>query len=396
MGGKKRQGQSGANTAAIIIVVMAFILIYILLIPSENRKELLEESDDAVLGERPSEYGVLLDESPGTLASLQEREFEHRIPSFNILTEREDVVLKSVDSVFVDSGGVASRAVAVFADASASNGRLAFQVSDHKGFLAVDFNGQEIFKGDISGVLQPLALDNIGKENIIQFYVDQPPSWKFWERNFYDIRDVRVTGTVERTDRQEAINTFFMSSEEADPSNIDDAYIIYLADCRATDVGKLSVYLNGNVLSSKVPDCGSLEKTSISPESFVSGRNELRFVAEQGRYLIDQVFVKTQLKEPIYPVYFFDLNESLFRKIGQDRINASVRLSFINDGERKNAVIDVNNRQVSVDTRQGNYSRNIDQFVVEGSNFIRVEPTDTLNLISLKVTLDCKTKKDCT
>ncbi len=268
-------------------------------------------------------------------------------------------------------------------------------MNDHKGKLSVRFNGGELFKGEINKLVDPLSLDGIGKENLLEFSVDTPPGWKFWEKNFYDIRNVQVIATVEKLGNREAISTFFMTKEEADTENIDEAFIIYLADCRASDVGKLSVAINGKLISSKVPDCGSLEKTFIDPADFVAGKNELKFSTDAGKYLIDQVFVKTRLKEPVSPIYFFDINGTQFRKIENNTINASISLKFVDDGELKNAVIEINNHRISVNTRQGAFSKNIDEFVVEGSNSARIEPETTLHVLELKVELDCKSKKDC-
>jgi len=65
-------------------------------------------------------------------------------------------------------------------------------------------------------------------------------------------------------------------------------------------------------------------------------------VAEEGSYLIDQVFVKTKLRKPISPVYFFDINRTMFERIDNNTINSTINLRFIDDDERKTAVIELN------------------------------------------------------
>ncbi len=388
---------SGSSAAALVLVIAAFVLIYLLLIPVADRDAIIKgSSSSGISAVKGSVVGsVLLDEHPGTVTKLKESEFEHRIPSFNLFIEKEAAVLKKADSVFVESSGTSTRAVPFFVEDRAKEGKLTFSVNEHKGKLAVRFNGEEIFKGEINKLVDPLSLDSIGKENLLEFSVDTPPSWKFWEKNFYDIRNVQVIATVEKLGNREAVNTFFMTKEEADPENIDEAYIIYLADCKASDVGKLGVSINGKLVSSKVPDCGSLEKTFIDPADFVAGKNELKFSTEAGKYLIDQIFVKTKLKKPVSPIYFFDINSTQFRKIENNTINASISLKFVDDSEVKNAVIDVNGHRISVNTRQGAFSKNIDEFVVEGSNSARVEPETTLYVLEMKVELDCKDSKGC-
>src|SRR3989338_5730785 len=393
--GKKAQ-PSGAAAASLVLVVGAFILIFIILLPSEERGEVRGGKESGVSAGGGEELiGVLLEERPGTVTKLREREFEHSIPSFNLFTEKEDTIIKKVDSVFIESSGIDSRTIPLYIKDKTENGRLTFFVNDYDGRLTVLFNDNEIFKGEVNTVMDPLSIGELKEENLIQFSVDSPAKWQFWKNNFYDIRNVQVAATVEKVENKEAVNTFFVSEEEADVENIEEAFIIYLVDCRVSEVGKLIVLLNNNLLSSKVPDCGSLEKTFIDPVDFVKGKNELRFVSEEGNYLIDQIFVKTKLRKPIFPVYFFDINDTQFERIENNTLNASVILKFIDDGERKNAVIELNSHRISVNTRGGSFSKNIDAFMIEGSNSIRITPEKTLHVLELKVELDCKKEKDC-
>ncbi len=397
---KNRKAQaSGSGAAALVVVIASFILIYLLLIPSEDRDEILKDDVKSSSLAKESVVGsVLLDERPGTVTKLKESEFEHNIPSFNLLIEKEASVLKKIDSVFIESSGTASRAVPFFVDSKAGEGKLTFSVNDHKGKLTVKFNGEELFNGEINKLIEPISLDSIGKENLLEFSVGTPPAWKFWEKSFYDLRNVQVVATVENLENMEAVNTFFMTKDEADKTNLEEAYLIYLVDCKVSDVSKLSVALNGKLISSRIPDCGGVEKTFIDPSEFVVGKNELKFsidASEDGKYLVDRIFVKTKLKKPVSPIYFFDMNSTQFGKIDKNDINASILIKFVDDGERKNAVIDLNGHRIFVNTNQAAYSRNIDEFVVEGSNSLRIEPETTLYILNLKVELDCKEEKDC-
>jgi len=103
---KKRAQVTGGPAASLVILIAAFILIFILLLPEADRDELLNPDDPDVSAEdEEKEFGVLLEENPGTITKLREREFDHSIPSFNLFVEQEDVVLKRVDSVFIESSG---------------------------------------------------------------------------------------------------------------------------------------------------------------------------------------------------------------------------------------------------------------------------------------------------
>ena len=385
-----RAQTSGAPAAALIFVIAAFILIFILLLPSDQRDELLKSGSGGVSEGGGSGSFVVLKENPGTMTKLREREFEHRIPSFNIFIDREDSILKEERSFSIESDGVSERTIPFFVDGGATNGRLAFQVKNYRGVLKVEFNDEELFRGkvDLDSVMEPIVVPRIEEENVLKFSVDEPASWRFWERNFYDVGNVRVTGTVENTDRSEANKTFFMSKEEVDAENVESAFLSYIVDCRVREAGTVSVFLNDNRISSSVPECGNMERTFIDPSDFNEGTNELRFVAGEGRYLIDQVFVKTRLKKPVFSGLLFNLNGSLYGKISNGSVNATLSMNFVDDGEKKSAVIEVNGKKTYLDTRLKEYSKSVNSFLKEGSNYVRIEPERTFYVTELSVVVD--------
>ncbi len=85
----------------------------------------------------------------------------------------------------------------------------------------------------------------------------------------------------------------------------------------------------------------------------------------------------------------------MFRRIENNTVNSSFALRFVDDKERKTATLEINNQKTRLDTRAANYSKNIDSFLVEGSNFIRILPETTLNILELKVLLDCRKAEEC-
>ncbi|MBI2580381.1 hypothetical protein HYV85_01085 [Candidatus Woesearchaeota archaeon] len=387
---------SGANAAILIFVIAGFILMYILFLPKGEQRKLLEKETTTVTATPPGALpgSILLSEKPGTLTRLKEREFDHSIPSFNLFTKKEDTVLKAVDSVYVEeSRGVSKKKTMILTIRDKiENAKLSFTVNDHKGNLMIRLNDNELFTGEVDSFTEPLSLE-LEEENLFEFSTEPVPWWKPFTKNFYDLRDVGVTATVEKLENKEALQTFIVGEEEA--NLLSEASLSYFVDCNVKDVGKLAIYLNSNLLASKVPDCGSAEKWQIDPNDLNAGKNELRFVAEKGTYLLDRLLLRTKLKEPIFPVYFFTANSTVFRRIENNTINSSLSIRFVDDKERKTATLEINSQKTRLDTRAANYSKNIDSFLVEGSNFIRVVPETTLNIIELKVLLDCKKAEEC-
>ncbi|MBI2141241.1 hypothetical protein HYU16_02345 [Candidatus Woesearchaeota archaeon] len=387
---------TGANAAILIFVIAAFILMYILFLPKEEQRKLLEKETTTVTAKTPGSLpgSTLLSEKPGTLTRLKEREFDHGIPSFNLFTKKEDTALKSVDSVYVEeSRGVSKKKTVILAVRDkVENAKLSFTVNDHKGNIMIKLNDNELFTGEVDSFTEPLSLE-LEEENLFEFSTEPVPWYKPFSKNFYDIRAVKVTATVERIENKEALQTFIIGEEEG--NLLSEATLSYFVDCNVKDVGRLVIYLNGNLLASKVPDCGSAEKWQIDPADLAAGKNELKFVAEKGTYLLDRILLRTKLKEPIFPVYFFTTNSTVFRRIENNTINSSLSIRFVDDKERKTATLEINDQKTRLDTRAANYSKNIDSFLVEGSNFIRIVPETTLNIVELKVILDCRKIEEC-
>ncbi len=393
--GKRAQTPSGGNAAILILLIAAFILIYVLFLPKGERDKILSTGTTAtgiVAGKLPG--STLLDENPGTLTVLKSADFDHQLPSFNLFTKKEDTVLKSVDSVNVATsrGDTRRQSIILVVSDTVENAKLSFTVNSHNGNLIITQNGKEIFRGEVDSFTEPLSVE-LAKENVFEFSTESVPWYKPFTTNSYDLRDVKITGTVERLDNKEAIQTVVLGQEEA--NLLDSATLSYFVDCSVKDVSKLSIYINSNLLASKVPDCGSPEKWQIDPKDLSGGKNEFRFVAEQGTYLLDRVLLRTKLKSPIFPLYFFSLNDTVFRRIENNTINSTLSLRFIDDKERKTATVEINSQKTMVDTRQANYSKNVDSFLVAGTNFLRIVPETTINLVSLKLVLDCKKAEEC-
>jgi hypothetical protein len=385
-----KKAQSGSQAGILVLMIGALILLYILFLPPEERQELLEdETDGGTVTEKTIEANreVLLDESPGVILKTKKLRFEHKIPSFNLFTRREDRVLKEVGSVFISSsrGEQKTKTIPLVIRDRTTNAQLGLTVADHKGRLIISVNDEELFNGEVRGLFTPLKLESLEEENVIEFKTESVSGWQFWKENFYELRDIKITGTIESISNRESRNTFLIGEGEA--GNMKEAFLLYFVDCRVAEVERLSVYLNDRLISSKVPDCGSPVKTFIDPKDLREGKNEIKFFAEKGSYLIDQVFVKTELKEPIFPIFFFEVNETQYPLVKNKSLDAVLAIEFVDDDERKAATLNINNLKTFLDTREAEFNKTINTYIVEGTNFIRIQPETTLPIVNLKVEL---------
>jgi hypothetical protein len=383
-----KKAQSGSSAALLVLMIGICIILYILFLPPGERENLIGDgsSNNGTTKTINANKGILLDENPGTLLESKTLRFEHKLPSFSLFTKTEDSVLKEVQSIYISSekGEQLSKAVPLVLESRTSNAKLSMNVVKHSGVLTIKLNGQEIFSGEIKGLFVPIKLESLQEENNIEFSV-QPIGWMFWKKNYYELEDVKVTGTIEKISSREATTTFFITRDEK--TNLKEGYLLYLADCKIGQTERLSVYMNEVLISAKVPDCGSPEKIILDPDDMREGRNELRFYAEQGTYLIDQIVVKTELREPIFPVYFFEVNSTRLTLVKNNTLKAELTMTFVNDGLRKAATLNINNMKTFMDSSSDKYNKTINAFIVEDSNFIRIEPETNLGIIKLKVEL---------
>ncbi|MBI3052139.1 hypothetical protein HYY74_06840 [Candidatus Woesearchaeota archaeon] len=384
-----KKGQSAGGAASLIAAILGLMLLYILFLPPEAREELL--GTNTTTGEvkgisEPSR--ILLLEKPGTVFRAKQDQFEHNLNAFNLYAKSEDRVMKSIGSVFVESksGSTKKRTVAFSAEpGKTGNAQLSFQVKDHSGRLIVSLNDQEIFNGEASGA-QLIGLDNLQDDNVLEFSAPET-GFAFWQRNFYEMTDAKITATVSQTEGLEAKQTFIIGTEEI--NGLESANLLYFVYCRVTEAGSLRVFVNDGLVHSGVPDCGSPVKLPIDAGLLSRGVNTVRFSADSGSYLMDQVQVKTKLRQPIDPIYFFEVNDTQYAWINNNTFDTFLRMGFVDDGEEKRAELTINNRKLSMDTRRtANFTRNIDQYIVRGNNFIRIAPETTLNVIELRIQLE--------
>ena len=385
----KKRGQSAGSAATLVAAIVGLIILYILFLPPEDRAGLLGENitPGTVNGATESSRTLLL-EKPGTIFKPTQDQFEHRISSFTLFSKSEDKVLKSLDSAYAEakSGNkIKKKSFALSVDPSkTSDAQMSFEVKDHRGRLIIMLNNAEIFNGEANGQ-NVIKLDNLEQDNVFEIMAEDV-GFQFWTTNFYELRDVKVTGTVKSIENLQAKQTFIVGGDEA--NNIEEASLIYFVDCKVSEVGTLKVSLNSAMLVSSVPDCGSPVKIPLDPSLISRGTNTLSFASERGIFIVDQVSVNTKLNAPIEPVYFFEVNSTQFSWLKNSTLRAQLNFKFVDDDKEKRAELNINNIKTFLDAKKAaNYTKDITPFLIEGNNFIRIVPEKTLNIAEISIKL---------
>ncbi len=328
-----RKGQSvpvGSNAATLVLIIAGFIVLYILFLSPVDRAQLLGEpipGETGSSGDKVKDYVItnktLFSSSPGKIDYSRLDEYEYDLPAFTLFKTTDAQQLESFSPFSVRDGWFDSKSknISFFIKDidNIDNVMLSFDAKERIGDLIIRLNGDEIYNYPVTKMNpEPLSLtkDNLVEgENNLVFEVS-PVGMRFWTTNEYDLENIQVLADITDISRQEARNTFYISTEEGE--RVDRALLKFNPECNIASVGLLDITLNGRSIFSGVPDCGVLNTIYISPSYLNIGNNNVVFRTEKGSYLVDQIMVKTELKEPVQPAYSFELAKAMFSVYDED------------------------------------------------------------------------------
>lgn len=320
---RSRKGQTSANGAATtVLVVTALIVIYILFLPPQERAALLGEDGGGSSGgssggstsRAPSMN--LLNEQVGHIDYLKSTEREHLLPSFRVSTKTEGSMIKEVGSVYVKSSvfdSVIENVTFKLDTDLSSSVRLSFNTGKAaSGRLIILLNNQQIINDELdkqSSKVIELPVEQLQRYNTLTIGVSSP-GWAFWQVNEYFLNTIQISADVTDVSEAQSRQTFVVEDEELEL--MESADLEFYADCVQESVGRLDIKLNGRMIFSSMGDCGILNKIELDPHDLDVGDNELTFTTAKGSYLLTNLVVDVELEEPVYPIYYFDMDEAYF------------------------------------------------------------------------------------
>lgn len=328
----QRKGQAhtaiGAGGAAVLVLMITLIIIfYILFLPPEERDALLNEGNIPGTPQASSTgYAHLIGTTPlteqvGDLDYISDRTIEHPLSSFTIYTATDANLIHQLPSLYVKNSAFDKQGQEVtFSVDKAATERvyLSFNVYRPAGVLKIYLNGLQVFEGTLNpGTPTPIALPKhyLKNENLLYFTVSSP-GFAFWRVNQYELQNVRIVGDITDSSHSMNMQKFFMIDSEYD--SLKKAVLEFFPDCDTVDVSTIDVAVNGESIFNGIPDCGLKNYLTIGKETLRAGENTVEFVSTQGSYIIDQVEVDVKLKDPDYPIYYFELDEDLFVQVDEE------------------------------------------------------------------------------
>ncbi len=386
------KSQGGLNAAILIAVIAAVIIVYILFLPTEDRKDLLEEKSD-YKGSSSKEAKIeLLSENVGRLdpvGNVRDKD----IPNVYIFETTNSKVLDTINPISVRNGWFDKRVKVIkftIVDLeNTDNVVLSFSAPKRTGILSIKLNGELIYEYDINSLnVEPIKLKKslLQNENELEFSVSGVGA-KFWTTNEYALDNVKIIGDLTDLSRQESQNVFALTDTEY--QNLEKAELRFIPYCAsAATVGVLDVFINNRNVFSAVPVCDDRYAQDVPISALSAGQNKVIFRTNKGSYSVEQINMRFTEEDTPEAVYYFEVNETTWEDIGD--YNALLKIEFVDDKNRKKFDLNVNDHLARVDEAIRLYDKNINNWIEEDNNFIKITPQNTLDIVELKVVLEEK------
>ncbi|MDA1197208.1 MAG: hypothetical protein O2779_04560 [Nanoarchaeota archaeon] len=386
-----KRAQGGANAALLVAILAAFLITYILFLPQDTRDDLLDGKSisSSSTGSSGDDLVQLLKEDVGTLNPVDNvRDLD--LPNINIFETTNAKVLDTLTPFTIQNSWFVKKSrqttFRINDLENADNIILNFQAPIRKGILSIWLNGNPIFEYRVPAInAEPIKLrkELLKKDNEIIFSVSSVGA-KFWATNEYSLNTIQIIGDISDKTRQEGQNTFTLTDIEL--ANIEKSEIRFIPYCSSeAEVGLLNIEINGRNIFGAVPLCADRYEIAVPTSALRAGQNRVLFKTEQGNYAIEQVkLFFTEIDTPEH-VLFFDVNETSFDDLRNNSFDAYLIIEFVDDTQRKRAELNINDKFISIDQTKKVFTRNIDSFIEEGNNFIKIIPDSILQIVEVIV-----------
>ncbi len=384
-----RKAQDAGSAAALVAVIALLIIFYLLFIPPSFRDQILE-GNGTLTDSTTGVNATILKSSPGTLSKISAEEIEHNIPSVTLFSKKESKVLETFPALSVKSSifGTKTASMQFSMDdlENTDNILLTFIDKKRKGDISVKLNGNEIYNAGIdSENPAPISLANrflVQGNNNLEF-TPEKAGFAFWRVNKHELSTLQITGDVKDISRQKSNNIFVVPATEK--SNVKRAILRFTPECTTGKVGKLNVLVNQHSVYYSVPDCGGRIVIEFTPDALREGENTIVFDSEEGSYLIDLIRITSELKEVLQPAYYFEITSEVMSAIRDGQYSLILKLTFTEATEQKSGTLNINGRETSIFQTDRLYTKNINDYVIEGNNAIKITPETTLEIVSMEV-----------
>ena len=386
----KNKAQAGMNAAILVAIIAGLIILYIVFLPTNEREKIIGEKGNTAAGQESQ--NTLLKASPGTLSATTGLEDQKAIPNIFLVETTNAKELEKINPFIVRNGWFDKKTKIINFDIAdldnTDNVAVSFAAKKRNGLLALKLNNAVVFENELSSeAIEPVKLDKklLQKSNSLEFSVSSVGA-KFWTTNEYDFDSIKILGDITDTSRQQSTNIFSLSDSEF--SSLGKATLKFIPYCGSVnDIGTLDIFVNNKKLFSAVPVCSNAYKQSIPKTAMNQGENNIVFKTNKGSYSVEQIKVALEFKEPTLKTYYFEMSKDAVSRINNGNQDVQLTIKFLDDSKTKRLKLDVSGHPETVETQKASFTEKINSKVSEGNNYIRLEPSEDVEVAELKVEL---------
>jgi len=386
----KNKAQAGMNAAILVAIIAGLIILYIVFLPTNEREKIIGEKGNTAAGQESQ--NTLLKASPGTLSATTGLEDQKAIPNIFLVETTNAKELEKINPFIVRNGWFDKKTKIINFDIAdldnTDNVAVSFAAKKRNGLLALKLNNAVVFENELSSeAIEPVKLDKklLQKSNSLEFSVSSVGA-KFWTTNEYDFDSIKILGDITDTSRQQSTNIFSLSDSEF--SSLGKATLKFIPYCGSVnDIGTLDIFVNNKKLFSAVPVCSNAYKQSIPKTALNQGENNIVFKTNKGSYSVEQIKVALEFKEPTLKTYYFEVSKDAINKVNNGNQDVQLTIKFLDDSKTKRLKLDVSGHSETVETQKQTFTEKINSKVSEGNNYIRLEPSENVEVAELRVEL---------
>ncbi len=329
----------------------------------------------------------MLEEQPGSLFYSEENSFKHSLPDVYLIKKTEGERLGLWNSVYVRSGLFNKKIRSLdfrIEDASEiEEGELTFDVEEAEGIIQIFLNNVLVYEGSLRrGTVNPIRIDEglLESSNSLVFKA-LSPGLAFWNRNEFILKNIQLFAKRTEKSLSGGVNFFVYPDELSSPRK---ATFRFYVECNQQDMKKLSARINGYLVFDSIPSCGGMNQVEFSPSLLRVENNILEISADSSAYVREPAIL-IETNEPIYPTYYFNIDEEDYEDIVNGTTDAMLYMSFVTDDNK--AEVDINGNLLYIETEDYIY-RDITELVKRTGNYVSVIPKKDIKVNLLKIYLE--------
>lgn len=393
---RKKGEQEGKAVGVLILVIALAMLLYVLFIPPEDREALLNQNTTSDTISTINEKLELLSENPGYVTREKKELTEHNMIPVNLYIKNEPKSINIAQSISITKGLFSKSFPTLHFNIDKKDLKkvsLFFSVTQADGELRISVNGNQFYSESLTSGVKIIEIPQaflVEKNNELIFSVSSP-GLAFWSTNQYILNDIGLKEEFELINSKEE-RMFNVAEVERD--SLESAKVQFFQVCNMKlpkSTVPLKVYFNDNpvpALSTMIRCVSTKQSFDLDINDFKAGQNKLLFVLEEaGDFTLNELKVVAESKQTDYPSYSFGISKDQYDNIKSGDKKIQLEINLDDNKETKIARISVNNGDIFMQAKSSEFIYDLKDYIDQGSNFIRIVPTNDFVINGLKVTL---------